>query len=56
LQRWLARIVADLAERLDLLTGVHQQTIELNLPPELALSVIEVGNAFDLYAVSRVGA
>ena len=56
MQQRLARFLADPAERLDLLTGVHQQASELNLPPELVLSVIEVESAFDRYAVSRVGA
>ena len=35
---------------------MQQQAIELNLSPELVLSVIEVDSAFDRYAVSRVGA
>ena len=56
MQQRLARFLADPAERLDLLTRVHQQASELNLPPELILSVIEVESAFDRYAISRVGA
>ena len=56
MQQRLARFLADPAERLDLLTRVHQQASELNLPPELVLSVIEVESTFDRYAVSRVGA
>ena len=52
----LARFLADPAERLDLLTRVHQQASELNLPPELVLSVIEVESTFDRFAVSRAGA
>ena len=56
MQQRLARFLADPAERLDLLTRVHQQASELNLPPGLVLSVIEVESAFDRYAVSRVGA
>ena len=56
MQQRLARFLADPAERLDLLTRVHQQASELNLPPELVLSVIEVESAFDRYAISRVGA
>ena len=34
---------------------MHKQAIELNLPPEQVLSVIEAKRAFDRYAVSRVG-
>ena len=35
---------------------MHQQAIELNLPPVLILSLIEADIAFDRCAVSRVGA
>ena len=56
IQKRLASFLADPAERLDLLTRVHQQASELNLPPELVLSVIEVEHTFDRFAVSRVGA
>ena len=56
MQQRLARFLADPAERLDLLTRVHQQGSELNLPPELVLSVIEVESTFDRFAVSRAGA
>ena len=56
MQQRLARFLADPAERLDLLTRVHQQATELNLPPELVLSVIEVESTFDRFAVPRVGA
>ena len=56
MQQRLARFLADPAERLDLLTRVHQQASELNLPPELVLSVIEVEHTFDRFAVSRLGA
>ncbi len=56
MQQRLARFLADPAERLDLLTRVHQQASELNLPPELVLSVIEVESTFDRFAVSRVRA
>ena len=56
MQQQLARFIADPAERVDLLTQVHQQASQLNLPPELVLSVIEVESAFDRYAISRVGA
>ena len=56
MQQRLASFLADPTERLDLLTRVHQQASELNLPPELVLSVIEVESAFDRYAISRVGA
>ena len=56
MQQRLARFLADPAERLDLLTRVHQQASELNLPPELVLSVIEVESTFDRFAVSRAGA
>ena len=56
MQQRLARFLADPAERLDLLTRVHQQANELSLPPELVLSVIEVEHTFDRFAASRVGA
>ena len=56
MQKRLARFLADPAERLDLLTRVHQQASELNLPPELLLSVIEVEITVDRFAVSCVGA
>jgi soluble lytic murein transglycosylase-like protein len=56
MQQRLACFLADPAERLDLLTRVHQQANKLNLPPELVLSVIEVEHTFDRFAVSRVGA
>jgi soluble lytic murein transglycosylase-like protein len=56
MQQRLAHSLADPAERLDLLTRVHQQANKLNLPPELVLSVIEVEHTFDRFAVSRVGA
>ncbi len=56
MRAWLARFCADSAERLDLLTRVHQQAIELNLPPEQVLSVIEADRAVDRSAVSRVEA
>jgi soluble lytic murein transglycosylase-like protein len=56
MQQRLARFLAEPADRLDLLRRVHQQASELNLPPELVLSVIEVESAFDRYAISRVGA
>ena len=56
MQQRLARFLADPAERLDLLTRVDQQASELNLQPELALSVIEVESTLDRFAISRVGA
>ena len=56
MQQRLARFLADAAERLELLTRVDQQASELNFPPELALSVIEVESTLDRFAVSRVGA
>ena len=56
MQQRLARFLADPVERMDLLTQVHQQASQLNLPPELVLSVIEVESAFDRYAISRAGA
>lgn len=56
MQQRLAHSLADPAERLDLLTRVDQQASELNLPPELVLSVIEVESTVDRFAVSRVGA
>ena len=56
LRQRLAHFLADPAERLDLLTQVHQQASELILAPELVLSVIEVESTFDRCAVSPVGA
>ncbi len=56
LRQRLAHFLADPAERLDLLTQVHQQASELNLAHELVLSVVEVERTFDRCAVSRVGA
>lgn len=56
MQQRLAPFVTDPAERLDLLTQIHQQATQLNLPPELVLSVIEVESGFDRYAVSKAGA
>lgn len=56
MQQRLARFLADPVERMDLLTQVHQQASQLDLPPELVLSVIEVESAFDRYAISRAGA
>ena len=52
----LARFCADSEERLDLLTRVDQQVIELKLSPEQVLSVIEADKAVDRSAVSRVEA
>ena len=56
MQQRLAPLLPDSQERLDLLTQVHQQASQLDLPPELVLAVIEVESHFDRYAVSRVGA
>ena len=56
MQQRLAPFVADPRERLDLLTQIHQQATQLNLPPELVLSVIEVESGFDRYALSKAGA
>ena len=56
MQQGVASFLTDPTERLDLLTRIHQQAGELNLPPELVLSVIEVESAFSRYAISRVGA
>lgn len=56
MQRRLAPLLPNSQERLDLLTQVHQQASQLDLPPELVLAVIEVESHFDRYAVSRVGA
>ena len=56
MQQGVASFLTDPTERLDLLTRIHQQAGELNLPPELVLSVIEVESAFNRHAISRVGA
>jgi soluble lytic murein transglycosylase-like protein len=64
----LRRIVADSAERIDILRSVYceagrvaaryrdRQGIELRLTPELVLAVIDVESHFNRYAVSAAGA
>ena len=47
MQQRPAHFLADPAERLHLLTRLHQQASDLNLSPELMLSVIDMGSAFD---------
>jgi soluble lytic murein transglycosylase-like protein len=48
--------LVDMQERLTLLTQVHQQATQLDLSPQLVLSIIEVESGFDRYAVSLAGA
>jgi len=56
MQQRFASFLADSTEMLHLLTRVHEQESEFNLPPKLVLAVIELEGAFDRYAVSRGGA
>ena len=52
----LQKQVKDPAERIKLLTRVHQEATRVELSPELILAVIEVESNFDRYAVSVAGA
>ncbi len=52
----LKRIVADQAERTEILYHVHCEAKRLNLPPGLVMSVIDVESRFDRWAVSYAGA
>ncbi len=52
----LRRIVADQAERSEILYHVHCESKRLNLPPGLVMSVIDVESRFDRWAVSHAGA
>ena len=52
----LSRIVADQAERAEILYHVHCEAKRLNLPPGLVMSVIDVESRFDRWAVSYAGA
>ena len=56
MSRRLERQVEDPAERITLLTRVHQEANRAELQPELVLAVIEVESNFDRYAVSVAGA
>ena len=56
MQQRLAPLLPDPAERLNLLTEVHQQASRTQLAPELVLAVIEVESHFDRYALSTAGA
>ena len=56
MQQRLAPLFPDPAERLNLLTEVHQQASRTQLAPELVLAVIEVESHFDRYALSTAGA
>ena len=55
MQQRLAPLLPDPAERLNLLTEVHQQASRTQLAPELVLAVIEVESHFDRYALSTAG-
>ncbi|HEY6643455.1 transglycosylase SLT domain-containing protein [Povalibacter sp.] len=52
----LQRIVADQAERAEILYHVHCEAKRLNLPPGLVMAVIDVESRFDRWAVSYAGA
>jgi soluble lytic murein transglycosylase-like protein len=52
----LARFMPDADERMELLRLVHGEAARAQIPPELALAVIEVESRFDRYAVSVAGA
>jgi soluble lytic murein transglycosylase-like protein len=52
----LKRIVADKAERTEILYQVHCESKRLNLPPGLVMAVIDVESRFDRWAVSYAGA
>lgn len=43
-------------ERLDFLRLLHREALRANIPPELALAVIEIESRFDRYAISVAGA
>jgi len=52
----LSPILPDDAERIIILTRVHQEATRADLPPELVLAVIDVESRFDQYAISSAGA
>lgn len=52
----LKRFIPDEGKRLDFLRLLHAEAGRANVPPELALAVIEVESRFDRYAISSAGA
>lgn len=48
--------VPDHAERIEILTRVHQEATRAELPPELVLAVIDIESRFDRFAISSAGA
>ncbi|MDY6829576.1 MAG: lytic transglycosylase domain-containing protein [Pseudomonadota bacterium] len=52
----LKPLVANRAQRFNILRTAHQEAHRMELPPELILALIEVESAFDRFAVSRAGA
>ncbi|MDX1512712.1 MAG: lytic transglycosylase domain-containing protein [Gammaproteobacteria bacterium] len=52
----LAAVVADPAERVEILRRVHQEATRARLEPELVLAVIQVESNFDRFAISSAGA
>lgn len=60
---WLAAMANRIAgfipepdERIEFLRMLHEEARRANLPPELALAVIEIESRFDRYAISGAGA
>jgi soluble lytic murein transglycosylase-like protein len=52
----LKRFMSQDQERLEFLRLLHREADRANIPPELALAVIDVESRFDRYAVSSAGA
>jgi soluble lytic murein transglycosylase-like protein len=52
----LRRYIADDAERLEFLRVLHREAARANIPPELALAVVDIESRFDRYAISVAGA
>lgn len=56
MSRRLENMVADDAERIEILRLVHREATRTDLPPELVLAVIDVESKFDRFAISTAGA
>ncbi len=54
--RRLKKRIPNVIDRLNLLSLVHTEAHQANLPPELILAVIDVESNFDRWAISHVGA
>jgi len=54
--RRLKKRIPNVVDRLNLLSIVHTEAHQTNLPPELILAVIDVESNFDRWAISHVGA